>query len=83
MNLDKLKELAKAATPGPWHTDAGGYVVTTHPVNTPQGKIRMEIGVNYGDCSRDNREFIAAANPDTILKLLEYIEIMDSAQVGE
>lgn len=63
MTIDKvqLKALAEAATQGPWH-HTGTWVST-------------ERGNSVADCSRGDDEFIAAANPATILALLHEIEI--------
>jgi hypothetical protein len=70
--LDKLRALAEAATPGPWATKA--------PRNLPRGVIAagsMQVADAFNDthwtdeqCER-NAAFIAAANPQTVLKLLD------------
>lgn len=67
----ELRRLAKAATPGPWGRD-GFYIHTT----------RKEGGTTYvetwntlaGIARKENAEFVAAANPKTILALLDEID---------
>ncbi|MBX8534554.1 ead/Ea22-like family protein [Pseudomonas cichorii] len=68
MTIDKaqLKALAEAATAGPWIH--GGTWVSA------------ERGSSIADCSRGDEEFIAAANPATILALLEEIDRLHSAE---
>jgi hypothetical protein len=70
--LDKLDELAKAATPGEWHAP-GLYEIhnadcriigDTNPYNNDQGDAFTE------DQCHSNAYFVAAANPSTILRLV-------------
>lgn len=63
LELDKLKALAAAATPGPWA--AGNYEV--YQDNGPSD--RLAKGVDWEDA-----QFIAAANPATINAMIELIE---------
>jgi hypothetical protein len=53
----KLKELALAATPGPWAS--GGNWVSTQKDNA-----------SIADCSRGDEKYIAAANPAAVLGLI-------------
>ena len=73
INLDKLEAKARAATPGPWQAlenpemairwveamcHAGGSVCTAHD--------NWSLGQN-----KRNSVFIAAANPETVLALID------------
>ena len=66
-DLGRLRELAEKATPGPWTAD-------------PQrpGILRINddptCGILVGQ--RTNTSFIAAANPQTVLSLLDRIEVL-------
>lgn len=68
-NHDKLRELAQAATPGPWWTDA------TCDVYAGRGSCE-DLAVAYGVFGGRPRdaEFIAAANPTAILALLDGLQ---------
>lgn len=69
--LVELRELAKAATPGPWSLDPMfGVVVADAGVITETR--------DFPRC--DNARFIAAANPETVLALLE--AAAELAQLG-
>lgn len=72
--LIKLKELAKAATPGPWHVSQEYNVIQTKHFTKDIWHIAACFHSGHADAS-----LIAAANPETILILLECIDIMDSA----
>ena len=74
---DALRSLAEEATPGPWW----------HGECTPPDVHALAwIGQSFVDCeggqknyaapSRD-AEYIASANPSTILQLLDYIETLE------
>ena len=84
--LDKLEALARAATPGPWNWDEngsrlegdGGNEAVFWPANIPGGVDARSEG--WGAClgqtksdaqAKSDADFIAAANPATVLKLLK------------
>lgn len=74
-SLRKLAKLAKAATPGPWTFTAvreGWPIVSTE---VPDRYLAIPK-------SRDDAEFMAAANPATVLALLDRIEKLE-AQIAE
>lgn len=84
---DELRELATAATSGPWEAaECGGHLVMAGPLaeNSP-GYIRGGRGqiAEMNDDDEDgfqqeaNAAFIAAANPSVILALLD---ALDSAE---
>jgi hypothetical protein len=72
--LQRLKELAQAATPGPWdyigksYTDNGTYYFEV------MDSVRNnEVVGEYGPCEEDAK-FIAAANPAAVLELIALAE---------
>lgn len=76
MNTAELKKLAEAATPGPWITedwasnDSDGAInVRGTSVMAPQSLCGISTVALEGDGTNDI-EYIAAANPAAILKLL-------------
>lgn len=64
MNIEELKRLAEAATPGPWEVRAG---VLRKIGEQPQ------IATIYRPY---NSQFIAAANPAAVLELIDYIDYL-------
>jgi hypothetical protein len=65
--LDKLEELAKAATPGPWTADKyGGCVESRNDwVCQMWGKTEEDF-----PNAKPNAQYIAACDPSTILRLV-------------
>lgn len=77
MNIEELKRLAEAATPGPWNTSPGGCGII--------GPDKQWLGgMNDWVCeyseemtqSENNAAFIAAANPSAVLELIDYVEYL-------
>ena len=75
IDINELRRLAQAATPGPWQfwhgwvaaniDNDGGVVVAERP--TPSGgKYQAKVDANF--------KFIAAANPATVIELLDRLE---------
>lgn len=69
--LDRLEQLARAATPGPWTRDYSDDTWREVAVT------RMDSGTNvhvWSSAKRasaiDDAEYIAAASPDVVLKLI-------------
>lgn len=87
MNLLELKTLAEKATPGPWKCEIGqrAWRLFCHG-KTAYGKHFEEYNGAWAlldqvdsingtkEFQQNNAQFIAAANPQTILKLIEAIE---------
>ena len=74
MNTDKLRELALAATEGPWESQ-GLYIYTGYP--DASGVLDAEIigkTEHPMKTGRKNAAYIAAANPVAILELLEALK---------
>jgi len=80
MNLESLKQLAEAATPGPWVSfyEGGG----DHMIQQASPE-ELEIGYCHGSCSLSdsptfetasaNAAFIAACNPKVVMAMLEVV----------
>jgi len=75
MDLDKLEQLAKAATPGPWRwNDDDGSLGTSHDEGTHY------VSVAFGEPTAEGNHriiiddrgaaYISAASPDVVLKLI-------------
>ena len=62
MNIEKLKRLAEAATPGPWTSHKDGGV-------SARGVLLAGCAVVGGYIA--NSRYIAAANPAAILELIQ------------
>ena len=79
-NIDKraLHQLATRATPGPWEEENGEVWIMRNDTATS-----ILTGVCGDDTSGqqdfDNARFIAAANPETMLALLDELEAKDDA----
>ena len=61
MNIEELKRLAEAATPGPWSSHPNGY----YGVHSNTGTI-CSTGEKIADAL-----YIASANPTAILELIQ------------
>ena len=73
ININELRRLAQAATPGPW-VSQGRYIGTPRHMSYI-GEVRDQCG-NWSDTekSRADSAFIAAANPAVISELLDRLE---------
>lgn len=68
MNIEELKRLAEAATPGPW----------VAAINT---NMDNKVSHSFGDICQTGKDigdaiFIAAANPAAVLELIDYVEYL-------
>lgn len=71
-NLDRLLELAKKATPGPWTVRPGNADVVDAPGSkTPVAETHQVYNMAV------DAEYIAAASPDTIITLIERVKDAD------
>jgi Ead/Ea22-like protein len=80
MDLKKLRELAGAATPGPW---TGDRIDGTVKYCIMSGKTVVCRGDNYnsesgpwGFMDSNDDEFVLAANPATVITLLDELETL-------
>lgn len=74
IDLDKLEELARAATPGPWlyQDDSDAYTHIIRPMANPHRIVAS--GTQTSDAHGEpTGRFIAAANPATMLDLIALI----------
>lgn len=83
---DKLRELALAATPGEWEmaSDLPAYAIYTENgwrvVQTPNQNNRKQWGTSndtHGIGRFSDAAYIAAANPATLLALLDRIDELE------
>ncbi|OBR52349.1 ead/Ea22-like family protein [Paraburkholderia tropica] len=73
-DLDKLEELAEAATPGPWRAESCGIDDCWCEVVNCDSR---EEGVSgSGALSKRDARYIAAANPATILTLIAEVRAL-------
>lgn len=79
IDLDELRKLAEAATPGPWHfhqDDGTALDISEVCIPRPEEDVDLSIASLLED--RDGA-FIAAANPATVLALLDRVERAEAA----
>ena len=83
MNTEQLKQAAMAATPGPWlyvRLDEWSHSVCTRHGELPDGSPSYwaiaSINKQREPEHEANASFIAAANPATILALLECVDAL-------
>ena len=78
--LRQLRELAMAATPGPWKADHNSiFRYVSHRDWSPvlHAQYEYDTGVTI-EVSDANADYIAAANPTTILRLLDTLAAKDA-----
>lgn len=68
--LEQLRLKARAATPGPWIIDEDGDLVTGNRMVLGQRLLIADVMLGK------DQLFIASANPETILKLLDALDVM-------
>lgn len=79
----RLRKMATVATPGPWEASATNSHVIKGNVHSGHGIVIANLNGSalnppIGQCGL-NAVFIAAVNPETILKLCDAIENMETA----
>ena len=79
IDTDALRKLCKSATPGPWHVDS--YAPGLNEISTYTGKFSGDVigspqddGWRVPSISDNDAAYIAAANPATVLQLLDEID---------
>ncbi len=89
-NHEELRKLANEASKGPWHWDSDEVK------GDPTGRVRFQVTCSGQTITKiyyssfegritnaeDNAKFIAAANPQTILALLDEIVVMKDKVEG-
>ena len=78
IDLDKIKKLAKAATPGTW--DAVLHAHGTGVENDDEQLFIEQYGLTY-TANPSDALFIAAANPGAILELIERVRKAEASIV--
>lgn len=78
MNIKKYREIAEAATPGPWYLSDDQNSVHQHIY---QGEFEEVCNVDSSDLDayQKNSAFIATFSPETVLRLLDTIEKYEAA----
>ena len=86
VNLDTLREVAEAATPGPWESRQsddmpGKYVVGRRYKfgDVSKGPMTLMQPIFWDQGSADNADHIATFDPPTILALLSRLEQAEQA----
>lgn len=74
VDTDKLKALALAATKGPWMRLFGERTVYDRMEDGCRGNAIVRADVAFSKQGADNLDFIAAANPATVLELIAEVE---------
>ena len=85
LDIDKLEQAALAATPGPWkyNTNLGwAYPQTniesangTQITRFVDGELQFSCTVGKAELEWKNAEYIAAANPSTVLELINRLKL--------
>lgn len=79
-DYERLRALAQAATPGPWEARGLDYSTAVDQVGTRKSIARL--GDSLDSEAWRNAQFIAAANPATVLTLLDEIAALRRGQGG-
>ena len=81
INLDELEAKARAATQGNWHLNKELSRPATKLIYDASGYLIANVGgYKFDDTENDkNAEFIATANPDTVLKLIAAMRVYRGA----
>jgi hypothetical protein len=83
VDIEKMKALALAATPGPWNWWTSNSVLRlTGADDRDGGVLHAYARGSYGDisCSEVNQAFIAATNPASVLELIAEVERLRAGQ---
>ena len=83
--VEELRKLAEAATPGPWKKTKSGEVIAPYR-NRGFASVLCCVDENCGDGAKANlnpvdTDFIAAANPQTVIAMCALLEQMRDALV--
>jgi hypothetical protein len=74
IDIEQLKKLAQAATPGPWAANPVFAQIDALPSGVPVCQLLWPTELRSEDETIANGDFIVAANPSAILGLIETIE---------
>ena len=70
--LDQLRALARAATPGPWHVEAQGHA-SQEVARVNNLEVAPPDSVELAHCATD-AAYIAAVSPDVVLGLIDEVD---------
>lgn len=70
----QLRKLAEAATPGPWWSNRTNLLIVNDGKGSSEWLVATVAMNTYKDQGRYNSQFIAAANPQAVIELLDEIE---------
>ena len=73
MNIEELKRLAEAATPGPWVSHPKGYYGAVCRADDQYDLVAVTHGQRRNNVLA-NEAYIAAANPAAVLELIAEVE---------
>ena len=73
VNVEELKRLAEAATPGPWVSHPKGYYGAVCRADDPYDLVAVTHGQRRNNVLA-NEAYIAAANPAAILELIAKLD---------
>lgn len=80
IDLDALAATAKAATPGPWEDSVDDLTNDVNVYHDQEQRLWVaQTGTEPGEQERANAEFIAAADPATVLALIERVRAAEEA----
>jgi hypothetical protein len=82
MDIEKLKALALAASPGPWQWWTSNSMLRLTGADGRDGDVLhgyVHAGVGDVSCSEPNRAFIEASNPAAVLELIAEVERLRAA----
>ena len=88
IDLDKLREAAKRASPGPWHASIAFYgdAATEFKIVAQPYGVALTVCEYFNSTQKRarktveaNADFLAAADPSTVLALIERAEKAEAA----
>jgi hypothetical protein len=81
MTHSELKAIAEKATPGPWLLNTDFYAGAHYYISAPEWPHLLYVAKDKG-ARYVNGEFIAAANPSTVLSLIAELDEKTEALKG-
>lgn len=80
--IEELKRLAQKATPGPWHVSGYAPEEIRSSNSIVRAVARRAGPEDTWDVARRDAAYIAAANPQAILSLIERLEALEAERKG-
>ena len=82
IDLDKLEQLARAATPGPWSAEGDGAITWRGSTTSLAGCVAKVTDPSHPSAKND-AAFIAAANPAAVLELVQRLRAAERRNEGQ